>query len=373
VNDRNKESLEYPWGTKQEPGTVTTIQPGVLWVRTAMPMALDHINLYALEDAAGWWIFDTGLRLDATREIWERVSAEHFGGKPVIGIICSHSHPDHVGMAGWFSTRWRAPLWMTHGEYYMALAFSRGSGDGPLWEAEEYYRRAGVPDDFLERFRKRTRSFGGLVEPLPRAFHCVRAGDTFEIGGSHWEVVIGRGHSPEHLCLLNRERALLLAGDQVIPHITPNVSVLAIEPEGNPLEDFLETTQRFLDLPDDVLVLPAHNTPFRGLHRRLQRLIAHHENHFAALEEACVIPHTALELLPALFRRPLDTEQTGLALGECIAHLHTLLARGRIARELDADGLYRYRTLDATVAARAGFVTRERDEGPVLAVDGDPI
>lgn len=368
-----RQALDYPWGARQEPGTVVTIQPGVLWVRMALPMTLDHINLYALEDAAGWWIFDTGLRLDATREIWERVAAEHFGGKPVVGMICSHCHPDHVGMAGWISERWQAPLWMTHGEYYMGLAFSHGGGDGPLWEAIEFYRRAGAATGFLERFRQRTRGFAGLVEPLPRAFHRVRDGEVFTIGGSRWEVVVGRGHSPEHLCLLNRERALLLSGDQVIPLITPNVSVLAIEPEGNPLADFLDSTRRFLDLPDEVLVLPAHNTPFRGLHRRLRQLIAHHEDHLAALEEACLQPSTALELLPALFKRTLDTEQIGLALGECIAHLHLLLARGRIERLVDAGGLYRYRTLDPAVAERAGSVPHVRDDDPVMAIDGEPI
>lgn len=373
MNDSKSAVLEYPWGTRLEPGTVTMIEPGVLWLRLAMPMALDHINLYALEDDDGWWVFDTGLKLDATREAWERVAREFFAGKPVIGMICSHCHPDHVGMAGWISERWQAPLWMTHGEYYMGMMFSRGSGDGPLWEAEEFYRRAGVDENFLERFRKRTRSFSGLTEPLPRTFHRVREGDSFRIAGSRWEAVLGEGHSPEHLCLLNRERKLLLAGDQVIPLITPNVSVLALEPESNPLRDFLGATRRLLDLPDEVLVLPAHNTPFRGLHRRLWQLIDHHENHLAALEEACASPRTAIELLPVLFHRTLDIEQAGLALGECIAHLHLLLARGRLERKLDEAGLYRYRTLapGMVMAPKAGF--RERDDFPLMGIGGEPI
>lgn len=373
MNDGSVQTLEYPWGTRQAPGSVIVIEPGVLWIRLAMPMALDHINLYALEDDEGWWIFDTGLRLDATRATWEHVESAYFGGKPVIGMICSHCHPDHVGMAGWMSQRWQVPMWMTHGEYHMALTFSRGGGEGPLWEAEEFYQRAGMDDDFLERFRNRTRSFAGLVEPMPRAFHRVREGDTFRIAGSRWEAVIGEGHSPEHLCLLNRERKLLLAGDQVIPMITPNVSVLALEPEANPLRDFLGSTRRLLALPDELLVLPAHNTPFRGLHRRLHQLIAHHENHLAALEEACVVPSTAVELLPALFHRPLDTEQVGLALGECIAHLHLLLVRGRLEREIDARGLYRYHTLDPGVAVRPKTGYRARDDDPVMGIGGEPI
>ena len=362
----SRQALDYPWGARQEPGTVVTIQPGVLWVRMTLPMKLDHINLYVLEDDAGWWIVDTGLRGEETRAHWEHVFAEHLGGKPVIGMFCTHCHPDHIGQAGWLSERWKAPLWMTHGEYYVGRVFAQTGTDGPFWEGMDFYRRAGVAPEFFENMRLRMSGFSGLVEPLPRSFHRVNAGDGFVIGGSRWEAVVGHGHSPEHLCLLNRERKLLISGDQVIPLITSNVSVMAIEPEGNPLADWLDSHRRFLALPDDVLVLPAHNTPFHGLHRRLRYLIAHHEDHLAALEEACVTPSTARELLPVIFRRKLDAEQTAMALGECIAHLNFLLHAGRVRRELGGDGLHRYIAVDPAVAGRAGTVAHQRDDDPVM-------
>jgi glyoxylase-like metal-dependent hydrolase (beta-lactamase superfamily II) len=368
-----KTALQYPFSEPPVPGTVTCIQPGVLWLRMPLPMTLDHINLYLLEDDAGWWIVDTGLRGEKTREHWEQVFAAHLGGKPVIGLLCTHCHPDHIGQAGWLSERWKAPLWMTHGEYYCGRVFSGGATEGPLWESVDFYQRAGAGEAFLASFRRRTSGFTKLVEPLPRSFHRLRDGDVLTIGGSRWEAVIGHGHSPEHLCLLNRERKLLLSGDQVIPIITPNVSVLAIEPDGNPMQEWLASHQRFLGLPGDVLVLPAHNTPFFGLHERLRRLIAHHEDHLAALEEACVRPSSALELLPAIFKRKLDVEQTGLALGECIAHLNLLLARGRVVREADADGLVRYAAVDPAVASRARTARHDRDDDPVMVYEGEPI
>jgi glyoxylase-like metal-dependent hydrolase (beta-lactamase superfamily II) len=369
-----KPVLEYPFAAAPPPGGIITVQPGLLWLRMPLPMTLDHINLYLLEDDAGWWIVDTGLRGQQTQRHWERVFAEQLGGKPVIGLICTHCHPDHIGQAGWLSERWKAPLWMTQGEYYAGHFFTGGGlSRGPQWEAIDFFRRAGAGDDFLLNFRHRTRGFTKLVEPMPRSYHRVRNGDAFTIGGSRWEAVVGHGHSPEHLCLLNRERKLLFSGDQVIPVITPNVSVLAIEPDANPMRDWLASHERFLELPGDVLVLPAHNTPFRGLHERLRHLIAHHEDHLAALEEACLRPSTAAELLPAIFRRKLDAEQTGLALGECIAHLNLLLARGRIAREAGADGLLRYVATNPAVAARVGAVAHYRDDDPVMVYEGEPI
>jgi glyoxylase-like metal-dependent hydrolase (beta-lactamase superfamily II) len=362
--------LEYPFGALPAPGSVLEIQPGVLWVRMPLPMALDHINLYLLEDTAGWWIVDTGLRGNETRELWEQVFAGPLAGRRVCGIVCTHCHPDHIGQAGWLSERWRAPLYMTHGEYYNGRVFSTPAADGPLWEGEEFYRQAGAPQAFLDGFTRRNRGYSGLVEPMPRSFHRVNAGDRRRIGGSEWEAVVGRGHSPEHLCLLNRERQLLISGDQVIPIITSNVSVMAIEPEANPLADWLASHERFFALPDEVLVLPAHNTPFRGLHQRLRSLIAHHEEHLRTLERACIEPRTAMELLPVMFRRPLGNEQIGLALGECIAHLHLLRARGAVVRETGADGLHRYRTLDPEAARRE---QPEEGDETVMAFEGQPI
>ncbi|WP_439955514.1 hypothetical protein, partial [Klebsiella pneumoniae] len=70
----------------------------------------------------------------------------------------------------------------------------------------------------------------------------------------------------------------LISGDQVLPKISSNVSVFPTEPDGDPLTDWLNSLAKVKrEVPDDVLVLPAHNEPFRGLHARLDHLARGHE------------------------------------------------------------------------------------------------
>lgn len=370
-----KPELQYPFSEVPAPGRTITVAPGVLWLRMSLPLALDHINLYLLEDDDGWWVVDTGMRSDATQANWESVFADPaLGGKPITSIICTHSHPDHIGQAGWLSERWRAPLHMTWAEYYMGRVFCSPRAEGSMWQAMDFYARSGASREFMERLGMGGRGFSAMSEPMPRSFHRVVHGQTFVIGGCRWEVVVGRGHSPEHLCLLDRTRGLFLSGDQVIPIITSNVSVMAIEPEANPLADWLESHRRFLsEVPDEVLVLPAHNTPFRGLHARLRHLIQHHEEHLFALEAACVTPRTAVDLLPVIFKRTLGVEQLPLAIGELVAHLHHLMADGRLSRERGDDGLDRYTATDPARAARLRDGVHDADDDTLMDFEAQAV
>lgn len=358
------DGLVFPWPEPPAIGDCREVAPGVHWLRMGLPLALDHINLYLLDAGNGWYVLDTGMNTDGSRETWERVMATCLGGRPVIGVIVTHMHPDHVGLAGWLCERFRAPLLMSFGEYFSARCFSTPPKT-LAWSTEAFFRRAGMSDDYIGGFRRRVRGYGSLVAELPGSYRRLRDGDLLPIGSRYWRVVVGSGHSPEHVCLHCEADGLLLAGDQVIAGITSNVSVMAIEPDANPLACWLDSHRRFLQLPADVLVLPAHNLPFRGLHRRLQALIDHHEDHMRALEAACVQPQSLPELLPVLFRRPLGDNERSMAVGECLAHLHLLMARGRIARDLDGDGvLYLYRTVAHDPATASAH--HQRDDGPSL-------
>ena len=351
-------------------GTLREIAPGVQWLRMPLPMALDHINLYLLEDHDGWWIIDTGIAVGPTQELWEQIFTRDLGDKPVKAVLSTHYHPDHIGMAGWLCERWQVPFYMTQAEYLSGLSFSRMQREHFSWNSSQYLQRSGFSAAQIEKIRAHFSGFGNYIKPMPTAYRRLVDGMSLTINGLRWRIVVGRGHCPEHACLYSEALNILISGDQVIPKITSNVSVMAGEPEANPLKDWLASHERFLDtLPADALVLPAHNAPFHGLHGRLRTLIEHHEEHLLTLEEACVdAGPTALELLPVLFKRPLDENVISLALGECVAHLNYLHQRGQLARTLNGNGQYVYQSIDDTLHLRLRRNRSEIDDQPIMQV-----
>jgi glyoxylase-like metal-dependent hydrolase (beta-lactamase superfamily II) len=360
------DEIRYPVEDPPAAGGMIDIAPGIKWLRMPLPIALDHINLYLVDASDGWLIVDTGMQLDVIKAHWEALFAgDALEGKPVKGVLVTHMHPDHVGLAGWLCERWRVPLYMSREEYFYARALS-APRDRLSWTSEEFFKRTGLDDLFLKGLEKNMQSFGSVVAPLPGSFHRLVDGQVLQLGEHSWQVVIGRGHAVEHVCLYCEALNVLISGDQVIAKISSNVSVMATEPEANPLAEWLDSHQRFLKLPADLLVLPAHNKPFYGLHARLNELIAHHEDHLLAIEEACVEAKSATELLPVLFQRELDNAQMGMAVGECIAHLHYLMAHKRIDRQLDSEGVYRYKTLDPAVKGRSGRRHTYIDDEPIM-------
>jgi len=363
--------LSYPYAEHPGAGTTVEVAPGVRWLTMPMGGSLTHINLYLLEDDAGWWVVDTGLQLDETRHYWHEIFERELGGRPVIGVICTHFHPDHIGQARMITDHFRCPLYMTRAEYYQARAFS---GNGPSshsgWLGEQFYQRAGMPPEYLETLKaawEKRRADAMTMPELPTGFHRLEHGDVLTINGRDWRVLVGSGHSPEHACLYCGSLKVMLSGDQILPIITSNVSVHPTEPDANPLKDWMESHDRLLELPSDTLVLPAHNLPFYGVRARLRELISHHEDRMLAIEEHCQQPALARELLPVLFARKLDPRQMMMALGEAIAHLHLLMHRNRIERTLHEDGCYRFTSCDPGLARRANPDRHDApSDGPVL-------
>jgi len=335
--------LDHPWTTPPLPGEALAVAPGVAWVRMPLPFQLDHINLWLLDDGAGLSVVDTGVGLDDTRAAWERLLAGHAAGRPLTRVVVSHFHPDHMGNADWLARRSGCDVWTTQGEWFAAQYARRTRDERDLEARLDHYRRNGAGEEALARLRARGNHYPGLVPSVPPRFRGLLDGDALAIGGRRWHVVTTHGHSPEHACLWCPEAGVLIAGDQVLPKITTNVSVWAEQPLADPLRLYLRSLDRFRDLPADALVLPSHGLPFRGLHERIAALRDHHATRLGETLDALTEPRSAAELIPVLFRRALDTHQLGFAMGEALAHLHHLEAEGRAVRVVGDDGVHRFR------------------------------
>ena len=340
--------LVYPFADElPAPGSVREVAPGVGWLRMGLPFALDHINLWLLEDEregrSGYTVIDCGVANDATRANWEQVLAGPMGGEPVLRVLATHCHPDHVGLSGWLCDRFSAPFWTTTGEFGFArmMAAALPGVDGP--SAIPHFERHGLVDPaMLEQMRTRRNYYPSLVPSVPAAYTRLQDKQLVPIGNARWRVITGFGHSPEHAALYSEERNVLISGDMVLPRISTNVSVFAVEPEGNPLQQYLDSLDKFAQLPDDVLVLPSHGKPFRGLHTRIAQLREHHVARLAEVEEACRLPVSAMDIVPIMFRRQLDAHQLSFALGEALAHLHKLWNDGMLKRVTGVDGIIRF-------------------------------
>jgi glyoxylase-like metal-dependent hydrolase (beta-lactamase superfamily II) len=346
-----EQELQYPLGDALPgPGATLEVAPGVRWLRMGLPFALDHINLWLLRDEidgrAGWTVVDCGITREETQSQWEQVFETQLEGLPVLRVLVTHMHPDHIGLAWWLCERWQAPLWISATDYNAARVASQSTTGFGGAAAADFFASHGLTDPAsLEKIRGRASYYPGMVPHVPPRFRRLMDGESVTIGGRDWRCISGYGHAPEHMSLSCGELRVLISGDMLLPRISTNVSVYDIEPESNPLALFLASIAKFTALPADTLVLPSHGKPFRGIHERVRQLQEHHRERLAEVLEACAAgPKTAAEILPVLFRRELDLHQTTFAMGESVAHLHALWYEGRLERRLDAGGTWRFQS-----------------------------
>ena len=337
LGQRYARGLVYPFDNAPDAGDAITVASGVLWMRLPMPMALDHVNVYAVADGGGWAVIDTGLATLESKRLWEQILAGPLAGRTVTRVICTHMHPDHIGLAGWLCERFQAPLVMTRLEYVTARMLVSDTGKPAPLAGEQFYRAAGWDAAQIETYRREFGRFGMAVSPIPASYTRISDGDRISIGGHDWRVVVGEGHSPEHACLWRESDDVVLGGDQILPKISSNVSVWPTEPEADPLGDWLDSLERMkMVLPDSALVLPSHGEPFYGVQARLDALIRGHERALKRLERSLGEPRRGVDVFGSLFARPIGDGVRGMATGEAIAHLNYLLRRGRVARTRDA-------------------------------------
>ncbi len=344
--DNSSPLLRFFVDVKPETGSVTRINDDVFWVRMSLPMkGLDHINLYFLRDGESWAVVDTGIGSKDSMAIWQDVFDNHMDGQPVSRVIVTHLHPDHSGLAGWMCRKFGAPLLMTRDEYFLCRLMAADTGNPAPREGIEFYERAGFTHEQIENYKTRFGGFGKAISPMPHGYHRMQDGQSLLIHGREWQIIVGAGHSPEHACLWCPELNVCLTGDQLLPNISSNVSVWPTEPECNPLEYWISSCKKLKRaLPENVLVLPAHGIPFTGAHRRLDKLIRHHERALERLYDFCKTPKLSTEVYPALFRTKITDGNRLMAVGESIAHLNCLTARGKMTRRISDAGHYTYKS-----------------------------
>ena len=326
-------ALVYPVVEPPAPGAFIEVAPGILWVRVPLPFRLDHINVYLIDDGEGWAVLDTGIGNDPTKAVWEALIAGPLAGRPLTRLIVTHFHPDHIGLAGWLCESFDLPLLTSQTSYLTCANISLRPGALDAKPYRDFYLRHGLDAATTQRVATQGHGYLKMVSGLPPTFLRLVAGDQLTIGGRTFQVLTGNGHAPEQVMLYCPAAKVFLAADQVLAKITPNISVWAVDPEGDPLGLYVRSLGELrAAIPADALVLPGHQLPFYGLHQRSDELIAHHEVRCAAIAAACrTAPRSAAELVPVLFSRALDPHQMSFAFSEVQAHINYMLRRGELA------------------------------------------
>jgi glyoxylase-like metal-dependent hydrolase (beta-lactamase superfamily II) len=347
TKDQLEARLHYPLGaTLPKPGQAIEVAPGVKWIRMALPFALDHINLWLLRDAIdgieGWTVVDCCIDRPESRAQWAQIFENALEGLPILRVIVTHMHPDHIGLAHWLCEKWSCRMWISATDYNAARIGSHSTTGFGGDAAADFFASHGMHDlDSLAQIRKRSGYYPSLVPAVPAQYRRLLDGQTVAIGGHGWRCISGFGHAPEHIALFSADLGVLISGDMVLPRISTNVSVYDQEPEADSLTLFLDSLDKYLPLSETTLVLPSHGKPFSGLHERIQQLKDHHTDRLAEVMAACSEkPCSAMDIIPVLFTRALDLHQITFAMGESVAHLHRLWFSGQLTRDQASDGTY---------------------------------
>ena len=199
------QGLRYPLGSfAPGAGVAHPIAPGLSWARIPMPGSLGHINSWLLDDGDGVAIVDTGMRLAICSDAWKALFKGDLAERPARRVICTHLHPDHIGLAGWLCKRDKLDLWMTRSEFLTARMIIADARDVVPDEVITMQRAAGWAEEQIEAAKEGGWGrFGAVVYPMPLSYRRLQDGEVLDLGAHKWRVVVGNGHSPEHACLWN--------------------------------------------------------------------------------------------------------------------------------------------------------------------------
>jgi glyoxylase-like metal-dependent hydrolase (beta-lactamase superfamily II) len=333
-----KDGLEQPWAEPPPSGAVVEIAPGLLWVRLPLPFRLNHVNVWLLREDDGWTVIDTGCATPELFAIWEGLLAGPMAGLPVRRVVATHGHVDHIGLSGWLAERFDAPFICTLAEWLWARVSHMHDVPGASGAYRDYLLRHGFGPETAGLMVASRGRFVDLSTPLPGALVEIRDGETMRMGGRDWRVIVTRGHAFEHASFHDAASGILIAGDHLLPRISPVIAIYEMTPRADPLGDYLASFSHFSDLPEDTLVLPSHGMPYRGVHRRIASLEEHHGRRLEATLALLSAPMPACELSRTMFPHVDSLDDVGFALGETLAHVSRLVASGDVVETCDAAG-----------------------------------
>src|ERR1700722_2236671 len=346
VTTSSAEALRYPWENHPGPDQAVEVMPGVLRERLKLAVRLNHVNVYLLADGDDWAMVDAGFRSEGSMPAWAALFDGPLAHVKIARLIVTHSHPDHVGLAGWIVERCNCPLYMSQVEYLQSVYHqNRGTAERKMAQ-RLFFRRHGMDESLTDQLLGRGQDYLKRVSVLPPSYRRISHGDEISIGTRRFKVITGGGHALDQVTLYCVADKLFLSADQVLSKISPNVSVWAVEPDQNSLGEYLASLASLTTtLPYDLLVLPGHGVPFYGLKTRIKQLADHHEERCRLIADACrETAKTSRELVPVVFNKyVLDVHQMGFAAGELIAHVNYMLVEGRLTAE-ETDGVLHFRT-----------------------------
>jgi glyoxylase-like metal-dependent hydrolase (beta-lactamase superfamily II) len=318
-------------------GELTDVLPGLYWIRLPVPLRLNHVNCWLLDDGPGWTLVDCGMNTDDIFEIWDKLWRGLLRSRPLQNLTLTHAHIDHIGFAGHLVKESKCAVRLPFAEWLNGWMMWHERDEGLSEQFASYMQRNGASADEAAAIMGMQRPSKYLGLKPPREFTRIKDGDTVTMGKRQWRVITAGGHSPEHASFYCETDKILIAGDQVLSHITPSVIVPSAQPDANPMKEYLDSLARFETLPPDTLVLPSHGLPFHGLHTRLAQLREHHEARLEDMASFVTEPTSAFAIAQEVFPRVLQ-ENPRQAFGESLAHLNMLASIGRLTRTVDDKG-----------------------------------
>ncbi|MFP8879259.1 MAG: MBL fold metallo-hydrolase [Myxococcota bacterium] len=349
---------------------VSEVAPDVLRMELPIHMpGLGHVNCYAIIDKEGAAIVDPGLPGPGTwRALGDRLSKAGLAPDNVHTVIVTHSHPDHFGGASRFAKESGAKV-VAHRTFRFGsmgpdapsevsaddLA-AQNADDQNSEDADE----SKSPSESMREFAKGKTPWGGRRPrpPLktrlkwrmmgamgrgsivPEITHPVEHGDVLILAKREWFVVHTPGHTGDHFCLHDPESGVFLAGDHVLPTITPHISGISSSPD--PLSSFFYSLDRVGEIHDVETVLPAHGHPFDDLHARSEAIKRHHHERLdqvVSISREIGRPADVATFMQQLFK---PRSWGAMAESETYAHLEHLRIAGSAERSEDVDGTFLY-------------------------------